>query len=97
MTVFAATLCLSMTSQAKEKPFGEDFGGWKFTQEEEKSGLVNCRAHYDESGSGHFIIATRTNDVGYVSIDTPKGMNGSYSGLNVPENPSLVGGFFCGV
>lgn len=77
MAVFTATLCLSATGQAKEIPFGEDFGGWKFTQEEDH-GFVNCRAHYDNSGSGHFIMAMRTNGDGYVSINTPKGLSGTY-------------------
>jgi hypothetical protein len=76
LAVFAATLCLSATSHAEGVPFGEGFGGWTFDQEDEKGGLVNCRAHYDGSGSGHFIIAMRTNDVGYVSISTPKGLKG---------------------
>lgn len=79
IAVFAAISCLSITSQAKETSFGKAFGGWTFTQEKENDGLVNCRAHYDGSGSGHFIIATRTNDVGYVSIDTPKRLTGTYS------------------
>lgn len=73
--VFAATLCLSGTSQAN-KLFAE-VGAWQVSQDKEQDGLTACRAHYDApSGSGHFIMAVRTNDVGYVSIDTPKGLTG---------------------
>lgn len=69
-----AALALAITAfthpaaAAKQEPFGPNIGGWFFTSELEKPGMVNCRAHL-KSGGNLLIMAMRTNDEAYVSVN----------------------------
>lgn len=73
----ALTIGGGVAAAAKQEPFGANIGGWWFTSEYEKPGMVNCRAHL-RFKSGHLaIMAMRTNDEAYVSVNAGK-VKGSY-------------------
>lgn len=67
----AALTCGHSAAAAKQEPYGPNIGGWFFTSELEKPGMVNCRAHL-KAGGNLLIVAMRTNDEAYVSVSAGK-------------------------
>jgi hypothetical protein len=69
-------------ASSQEEPFGSGFDGWKFTQQGNRDGSVNCRAILGEN-----LMSRSTNGKTYVSTRSTGVAKGNY-----PDSTVIVGG-----
>ncbi len=81
--VFAAALLgfATASAYAGREPYGQDFQGWTFTQEEAPNGVL-CRAEYKKM----FVISRHTNGTGGVSMPAGKVKTGDYPDASFEVN-----------
>jgi hypothetical protein len=69
-SAFLGVCLMGLSSAAmadNPRPFGKGFDNWSFTQQTEKPGVVNCRAHHRVGGRDD-ILAARTKGPAYLSV-----------------------------
>lgn len=86
---------LAVPAASQQEPYGEDFWGWKFTQESLANNTVVCRATRTEANGTKVVMTQASSGNHYIGITKPANVNGTYpkAQMNLRNGPITIGAF----